>query len=183
MDLQKRVTNILTTPKTEWPVIAAEPTDIASLYRGYIAILAAIPAIGTFLFWARFSVTRAVVAALVQYIIGLASAMIAAVVIEKLAPKFNSSGSTVQALKLVAYASTPTWIAGIFNALPFLYVLVLLIAGLYAVYLFYLGLPPVMKTPPDQVVPFMVVAAIVVIVISIVLGMVFAAMTAPAYYL
>ena len=32
----------MTTPKTEWPAIAAEASDTASLYAGYIAPLAAI---------------------------------------------------------------------------------------------------------------------------------------------
>ena len=48
MNLQARVKAILTSPKTEWEVIAAEQTDIPSLYRNYIVILAAIPAICSF---------------------------------------------------------------------------------------------------------------------------------------
>jgi hypothetical protein len=47
---------------------------------------------------------------------------------------------------------------------------IVLIAALYAIYLFYLGLPPVMSTPPNQVVPYMLVSAVVIIVISFVLG-------------
>src|SRR5713226_913732 len=49
MNLQTRVVNILTKPGSEWPVIAAESTDVVSLYRDYIAILAAIPAVCKFL--------------------------------------------------------------------------------------------------------------------------------------
>ena len=52
MDLNKliaRVKAILFTPKTEWPVIAGEPATTADLYRNYIMILAAIPAIFGFL--------------------------------------------------------------------------------------------------------------------------------------
>ena len=41
--LLARVKNILLTPKTEWPVIAAEPASTASIYTGYILILAAVP--------------------------------------------------------------------------------------------------------------------------------------------
>ena len=44
MDFAKvidRVKNILLTPKTEWPVIAAENTTVADLYKNYIVILAA----------------------------------------------------------------------------------------------------------------------------------------------
>ena len=48
MDFNKliaRVKAILTTPKTEWPIIAAEPATVADLYKNYIIWLAAIPAV------------------------------------------------------------------------------------------------------------------------------------------
>ena len=49
-----RAQAILLTPRTEWPVIAAEPETTAGLYKDYIAILAAIGPVaallGTMLF-------------------------------------------------------------------------------------------------------------------------------------
>src|SRR4030081_3021548 len=48
MDLNKviqRARSLLVSPRTEWPVIAAEPATIADLYREYIMIVAAIPAV------------------------------------------------------------------------------------------------------------------------------------------
>ena len=45
MALVDRVKNILLSPRTEWPVIDAEPATVASLYTGYIMPLAAIPVI------------------------------------------------------------------------------------------------------------------------------------------
>ena len=47
--LIERIRSILTSPKTEWPVIAAEPATVGGLYTGYIMLLAAIPAICTFI--------------------------------------------------------------------------------------------------------------------------------------
>jgi len=41
---------------------------------------------------------------------------------------------------------------------------------------FYLGLPPVMKTPSTQVIPYMAVSAVVMIVISFVFGIITAMM-------
>ena len=49
MDLVERVKAILLTPKTEWPVIAREPGDVAYLFKNYVAILAAIPAVCGFI--------------------------------------------------------------------------------------------------------------------------------------
>jgi len=180
-NLQARVTNILKQPAAEWPVIAAEPTDVAALLQGYAAPLAAIPAVcrwigfsvigvsvpfvGTF----RVGIVRGLANAIVYWVFALVGAYIAALVIEKLAPTFKSSGSTLDALKLVVYASTPVWVAGVLNLIPALSVLII-IAALYAIYVFYLGLPHLMHTPADQVIPYMVVSALVMIVITVCLA-------------
>jgi Yip1 domain len=174
MNLQTRVVNILTKPASEWPVIAAEPSDVSGLYKNYIVLLAAIPAVCTFLgltvigvpFFGSYGFSAALVAGIMSYVSTLASVYIAALIIEKLAPNFDSHGDTAQALKLVAYASTPVWIAGVLHLVPLLGILTIL-AVLYAIYLFYLGVGPVMKTPQDKVLPYMVVSAIVVVVVSI----------------
>lgn len=55
-------------------------------------------------------------------------------------------------------------------------------AALYAVYLFYLGLPPVMHTPGDKVIPYMVIAAIVIFVINLCFGFVAAAVSGAGGY-
>ena len=48
-DIVSRVKAILMTPKTEWPIIAAETTTVADLYKNYVIILAAIPAVAGFI--------------------------------------------------------------------------------------------------------------------------------------
>ena len=170
MNLQTRVINILTKPAQEWPVIASESTDVAALYKEYIMPLAAIPAICGFLGMRLIGVTPMVsglASLIVGYVLSLVGIFVAAFIVDKLAPSFQSSGGIIQALKMVAFASTPSWVAGVVQLVPLLGVLALL-AVLYGVYLFYLGLPFVMKTPPDKVIPYMVVSAIVIIVISVV---------------
>jgi hypothetical protein len=181
MALQTRVVNILTKPADEWRTIAVEPATVEGLLRGYAAPLAAIPAVSQFIGFTvigfsvpfvgtmRYGVVRGAVSAVLSWVFALAGAWIAAVVVEKLAPTFQSKGDTAQALKLVVYSMTPAWIAGVLNLVPLLTPLVI-IAALYGIYLFYLGLPPLMSTPPDKVIPYMVVSAIVIIVISFILG-------------
>jgi hypothetical protein len=169
MNLQTRVVNILTKPADEWPVIAAEPADVSALYKDYVVLLAAIPAVCTFvgsLFFGFAGFSGALVAGIMSYVSTLASVYIAALIIEKLAPNFDSHGDTAQALKLVAYAWTPLWVAGVVHLIPLLGV-VLILAGLYAIYLFYLGVAPVMKTPQDKVIPYMIVSAVVVVVVTV----------------
>jgi Yip1 domain len=160
--LQQRVVGILSNPQSEWPAIAVESDTIQGLYTRYIIPLAAIGAVALFL---RFPGLGTLMLALVGYGVQLAVPIICAVLIAWLAPRFKSSGDNVQALKMVAYASTPAWLAAVARLVPFLYPLVALVAGLYAIYLFYLGLTSVMKTPDEQRVPFMLVSAILVIVV------------------
>jgi Yip1-like protein len=187
--LTTRITNILKQPAQEWPIIAAEPTDAVTLITGYAAPLAAIPAVCSWIGWSLIGIgfyRRGLVAglagAIVSFVFALLGAYIAAIVIEKLAPTFKSSGTTVDALKLVVYAQTPVWVAGVLNLVPPLAVLVL-IAALYAIYLFYLGLPVLMKTPSEQVIPYMIVSAIVIIVISVCLTFVAGIMAGGAYFM
>jgi hypothetical protein len=66
--------------------------------------------------------------------------------------------------QLVAYSSTAVWVAGIFYILPSLGFLAVL--GLYAIYLFYLGIPVMKHTPEDKRVIYMIVCAVVIVVIS-----------------
>jgi len=179
MTLQTRVTNILTKPAGEWSVIAAEPADVAGLMRDYAAPLAAIPAVCRavgMIMTIQTGFFSGLVGACVSWAMALVGVYIASVVIEKLAPTFQSRGDTAQALKLVVYSMTPVWIAGVLNLIPPLGVLTIL-AALYAIYLFYLGLPPVMHTPAAQVIPYMLVSAVLVIIVSFVLGLVAAALT------
>jgi hypothetical protein len=180
VNLQSRILNILTKPKEEWPVIANESTDVVTLYKEYVALLSAIPAIGGFLGMTMIGVTvpymgnirtpisSAFTELVVGYILALLATYLAALVVNKLAPTFQSGGGIVPALKMVAFSSTAVWVTGIVRVVPALGALVLL-AALYGIYLFYLGLPSVMKTPADKVIPYMIVSAVVIVVISVVL--------------
>ena len=189
MNLRDRVINILKSPRQEWDVIAKETTDTATLYKNYIIPLAAIPVIAgyigmvtigvTFLVRVRAGVVTGLVNAVVSYVFALIGVYVAALVIDWLAPKFQSEKSVIQALKLVAYSMTPAWIAGVLMLIPALGILAI-IGGLYGIYLFYLGMTPMMKTPSDKVIPYMVVSALVVILVQIVIGVLVNLVT-PAY--
>ncbi len=182
---------MLTTPGTEWRIIAQEPADVGGLMREYAAPLAAIAAlcqfiglglVGTalpFLGSIRVGVGRGLAAALVSWVMALVGVFLAAVVVDRLAPSFKSRSTLGQALKLVVYSYTPLWVAGILYLVPAVAMLILL-AALYAVYLFYAGLPVLLKTPSDQVLPYMAVSALVIVVVSLVLGACAAVLTGSA---
>jgi hypothetical protein len=170
VDLRKRLTGLVIDAPREWSTIAAEPADVVWLYRHFIAIVAAVPPAALFL---RFTMAAAPIvgvrAAISRYVVELASPMVAAIVVEQLAPRFRSNGSTAQALKLVAYSTAPSWLAGIFYLVPRFGSAATLVAVLFGIYLFALGLPRLLHTPREQIVPFMLVCGIVLIVINILL--------------
>ena len=186
-NLVARVRNILFHPKAEWDVIDTEPATPRGLYAGYACILAAIPAVCTFIGLQVFGVGAfgvtyrppligGLLQAIVGYLLSLIMVFILALVIDGLAPSFGSQKNRIQALKLAVYASTAGWVAGVFTLLPALAIL----AGfgaLYGLYILYLGLPKLMKTPQDKAVLYFVVSVVVAIVLFALVGIVTSAIT------
>jgi len=184
--LVDRVRAIILRPKEEWLVIDKEQTDVTTIFRTYVAPLAAIPPIATFLGTvifgaslpavglARPTLGGAFVSALVSYALSLVGVYVIARVIDYLAPRNGGQANPVQAFKVSAYSSTPSWIAGIFSLVPALAPLSIL--GIYGVYLLYLGLPPLMKAPAEKATSYAItviaVTILVFVVIAIVTGIV-----------
>jgi len=168
MDIVARAKNIILSPNTEWPVIAAEQTTVKDLYQGYIAPLMAIGPICSFLallFFARgLGVGAGLVGMIVIYAINLAATYVVALLAQFLAPQFGGRADIVDALKLVAYSSTPAWVGGIFNLIPLLAILDLLLA-LYGFYLLYAGATPVVNVPKERAAIFTIVLVVAVIIV------------------
>ena len=184
--LTDRVKAILTTPKSEWPLLAAEPASVGSLYTGYIMVLAALPAIAAFIkssligysllgVTMRIPIMSGLVHAVASYLVSLLVVYVVALVIDTLAPTFGGEKNRVQALKATAYAWTATWVAGVAIIIPWLGWLIVLAGVVYAIYLLYLGLPPTMKCPPERAGAYTAVSVILAIILSWVLGMIIAA--------
>lgn len=183
MNLVDRAKNILITPKTEWPVIEAEQTDIKSLYVGYIMILAAIPAIAGIIasmfigsmvgaFAGRTGLGMgmgggfAVAHGIASYVVTLIVIFAVAFIVDALAPSFGGQKSQINALKLVAYSATAGWVASIATVIPVLGWIVAIVGSLYGIYLLYLGLPVLMKCPEDKAVIYLVVVVVVYLILS-----------------
>ena len=171
MNLVDRVKAILLTPQTEWDVIEGESGDAAFLFKNYVAILAAIPAVCGFI--GRLSYlgfARSLSFAIVSYILSFVVVYIVALIIDALAPTFSGQKNSANALKLAVYANTPYWLVGVFLLLPGLGILRIL--GFYGLYLLWLGLPKLMKSPPEKTVGYtvaVIVCAFIVTVIAFVI--------------
>jgi hypothetical protein len=185
--LVTRAKNIILTPKTEWLVIDAEPATVGSLYKNYIVILAAIPAIALAVGLLLFGINLIVVtvrppasyvisSAITQYVLALVGVYVLALIIEALAPTFGGTKSRIQALKLAAYCYTPAWVAGILLLMPTLAILVA-IASLYSLYLLYLGLPVLMKSSAEKKGAYLAAVIVAAIVLYLVIGAISSAVT------
>lgn len=177
--LVDRARAILLTPKTEWPVIDAEPATVGGIFRSYVVPLAAIGpvanVIGSLVFGWRFfgvvyrpPVIAAIGGAVVSYVVALLGVFVLAFIIDALAPTFSGTKSPVQSFKVAAYGATASWLAGVFGILPMLGWLGIL--GLYSLYLFYLGLPLLMRSPKDKALGYTVVTIVCAAVIALVIG-------------
>ena len=178
MSLISRVQNILLKPKAEWAVFDAEPATVNGILTSYVMILAAIgpicsvigqSVIGIYGFKMPFQFTIA--SAVFAYILAIVSVYIAALVIDALAPSFGATKDKVRAMKVAAYASTPYFIAGVFQLLPML-AWVVWIGSLYGWYLLYLGLGAVMKSPQDKSIVYTIVVVVVEVIIAVVFAMI-----------
>jgi hypothetical protein len=191
VDINKIITrakSMLLAPRAEWPLVAAEPDTVGGLYSGYIAVVAAIPAIAHFLsstligvsvpFLGAFRVPLAagITSAVLRYVLSLIGTFILALIVDALAPSFGGEKNRVQALKTVAYASTAAWVASIIGIIPGLGLLAALAGGIYSIYLLNMGLPFTMKCPPEKAIGYTAVSAIVAIIIWWVLALVVGSM-------
>lgn len=180
-----RVKAILFNPRSTWPIIGEEKATVASLYTGYIMILAALPAIFAFikgsvigygLFGAtmRTGIMAGFAGAVLTYVLTLAMVYVVALIISALAPSFGGQKSQVQALKVIAYAYTAAWIAGIAVIIPWLGGLIGLVGGIYSIYLLYLGLTHTMKNPQEKSLVYTIVIVLITVVLSMIIGVIVA---------
>lgn len=177
----ERIKNILIAPKTEWVKIKSEPAGIAQVFTGYAIPLALIPAVFGFLGRALIGINLGILGtfripfvysiawAIVFYVLSLVSLYVFALIINALAPSFGSKPDMVKAFKLVVYSMTPAWIAGVLQIFPLLAIIIFL-AGLYGLYILYLGFEPMMETPKDKVVVYFIIAIVIYIVLYAVIG-------------
>jgi hypothetical protein len=176
-----RIKNIVLNPKLEWPVIAAEPTSTPQLYTGYVMPLAAFAALMSFLhmsvigFRVPFAgVMRTPVASGLEYALlsfgyGLVGLFLVGLIINALAPTFAGSSDRRQALKVAAYCFTPAWLSSVLALSPVLPTLLQWTALFYGIYVLYLGLPVLMRSPRQRAFGY----TVTVVLCTLLLGVVF----------
>jgi hypothetical protein len=186
-----RLKGILLQPGSTWKTIDGEFTKPAVLYKGWVLPLALIGpicgALGTLVFGLSFGVIGAyrlpvaniATLAVVDYVLSVAGVFGLSIVINALAPTFGGQRNDVQALKVAAYGSTPWFLAGVFQLIPQL-ALVGILVSLYTVYLVFSGVPVVMKPAKDQAMGYAIVAVLGALVVALIILAIHTAFI-PAY--
>jgi hypothetical protein len=191
MQLVQRAKNIIVSPRTEWDVIAAESTPARDLVVGYVLPLAAVaalagligmsligqslPFLGTF----RMGIGWGLALAIYNIVMAVVFVFVLGFIIDALAPTFSGQKDRAQALKLAAYSYTPAWLAGILAIIPALGILAI-VGAIYGLYLLYLGLPRLMKNPPDKSAGYTALVVVCAIVVGFIISMIGGLITAPA---
>jgi Yip1 domain len=185
MSIVTRAINMITRPKEEWAIIANEPASFGGLFTGYAMLLALIPAISSLVFGvliggiigassgsplgATSLVTLTIGTEVVKYIMGLLLLLAMIFIVNAIAPSFGGKQDTVQVAKLMIYASTPVWLAGILAGIPVIGHLAAFAGAAYTLYLIYLGVGPLLAMAEDKIAGMTVVTALVYIVLWVVI--------------
>jgi len=175
LELVRRAGAVIVEPRREWVRIKGEAAAPWRLFTAYAMILAAIPPGATFIRdvlirpalyvrWHRWGLASALGNAVLSYLSALALVVVFALILTALAPGFSSSRDMGAALKLSVFSMTPGWLAGFFFLFPRAVWILVIVAALYGVYIFYEGLEAgLLETPRDRVGGFLGVSFLAVL--------------------
>jgi hypothetical protein len=170
MNAAARAKAILVDPAAAWRGIEKDLGDPAYLLSRYVAVLALIPALSSFIGATligviapsgailRADLIDGLLGAIFNYAASCAIVLLLGLIIDLLAPLLGGRRDFEDAFKLAVYSFTPLWLAGIFLLLPGLRFL--LLTGAYGIYLFWLGAPQLIKVPEQQAAKFTVIIVI-----------------------
>jgi hypothetical protein len=179
--LVNRVKNILLAPKTEWPVIGAEPHTAKDVVLKYVIFVAGAAAIASFISQSLvgtsmlgMTIRQPIGIGLVISIINFAAAIGVVFAIgllaDVLAPSFGGERNGAQGVKLIAYSATAGWVGAVIGIVPWIGWLIALASMVYGIYLVYTGAPHTTKVPADRAAGYTAVIVVVWIVLYFVVG-------------
>lgn len=189
MNVINRAKSMIIAPKTEWDVIDGEQPDNAKVITGYVLPLAGLAAIAAFIGYSFIGIDAGLfrikginwgvyqaISTLVGAVLGV---FVSAFVIDALAPSFGSEKNMGRSVQLVAYAYTPAWVGGLLSVLPALAFIGGLFA-LYGLYLLYIGLPKMKRTPEDKHLSYFIVSLLVTLVVYFIIAAIMSRLVMPS---
>lgn len=193
MNLLERVKNIITKPKEEWQVINGEAKSGMPLIVSYLLPLAALAAIASFIGYSflfrgeGIGIKTGLIYAVIAFLQMVISVYISALVTDALAPSFASEKNMNKSIQLIVYAATPAYVGGLLNIIPAIGWLGSLAGGVYSIYVLYLGLPIMKKTPEDKTPIYLIVIILALAVLYwlinyILMRLMWSSIYGPNYY-
>lgn len=171
--LVQRVIQLLLKPAEEWQVIANERPNKKELLIRYVLVLAIVPAVCSFLYYAVFSeytVIYGVVKAISQYLLAITMVYVSSIITDKLSPSFEAEHNPERSFQLVTYAMTPVWVSSILWLVPGISVVSSIIGFAYMLYILMKGIP-VMKQPLEEKVKgFTILLSIIMFILFLLIG-------------
>ena len=175
----ERAKNMIVQPAREWDVISMETPNLGQIITGYVLPLAGAAALAAFIGyafigWNMFGVRVSginwgIYQALTVFVGALVSVYLTSLIVDALAPSFQSEKNFNRSAQLVAYSFTPAWVGGLLAIIPSL-AFVGSLFGLYSLYLLFIGLPKLKKTPADKITSYFIISLIVCVVVYMVVG-------------
>ncbi len=124
-----------------------------------------------------FGIGLALTLAVFHFIMAFVAVFVLAFIADALAPNFGGTKDMNQAVKLIAYTFTASWIGTVFVIIPWIGPLIAILVALYGFYILFLGLPKLMKNPPDKTIVYEIVLVVVAIIVMWVISAVGTAVT------
>ena len=176
VSIVERAKAIISAPAKEWARITEEETTSRDVFVGYVLPRAAIGPLSGFIGGQLFGygafgiagkppLLSSLLGAVVGFALSLMTYFILTLVADSLSPKFGGRHDMMRSAKLIAYASTPVWLCGIFALVPALGVLSVL--GLYSIYLTRTGASPMMGVPEERGVGYTVAVVLCGLLVNI----------------
>ena len=186
----KRAKQILLSPQSEYHAIEQEDKSHIKVLASYILPLLLMPVLFAFIGYGlvgfnygghHFSqVNWGFRMAIIQMLVLLGGIYLSSAAINALSDNFGVTKNFNRIFSLVAYAYTPVLLAGVFHIHYSLWWIVLL-AGLYGLYLIFVGLKPMLKPAEDKAATFTIISLAVAAVSYIILYQTLRAIIFPAF--
>ena len=170
-----RARNLILNPSVEWVRIESETHTKNQILKGYVVPFVILIAVCSFIGASVFSLQLYSFSIIITQIIITAALLIgmvhlSSIIINELTISFGTARNLEGTYKLVAYSYTSFFIAlclkGLLPDMP-----ILLILGLHSVYLFWLGVSHILKTPESQKLGFVIVSFLIIIGIYAILSL------------
>lgn len=177
--------SIMTNPSGCWTSISGESKDPKQLTISYLLPLtvagAIAAAIGLLVFGTnvglitfRPSVGQVIGSTIFKVAVGTLVPFVGAWVIARVSGFFNGSADFTKTFTWLVYSSTPCLLGGLLAVHPGLGALAAFIGGIFALYVCYKGVTPMLSIPESSAIPFVAVAIISLLVVSVLTAFVLA---------